>query len=296
MTDAISSSSEDISLWPMRYDLHSHSNSSDGFYTPSELVAYAQKRGVEVLALTDHDTSRGVQEALDAGIKLKMHVVVGIELSCLWHGNQIHIVGLCFDPKAEAMRTMEANQAEKRDARAREIGAKLEKWGFKDAYARTLAMAAPGASITRGNYSAFLVSVGAAVTEDKCFKQYLSKGAPAYVAPKWGPLEDVVKAILESGGIPVLAHPRRYDLNNKWIRKLVKDFKNAGGEAMEVAGAMQAPSEREFLCSLASEYGLYASCGSDFHHEKPYVDFGIDLHIPEGVEPVWKSPKFHLGC
>ncbi len=287
---------DDVHLWPMRYDLHSHSKASDGHYTPGELVALARKKGVEVLALTDHDTSAGVPEAVAAGREIRMHVVSGIELSCLWHGNQIHIVGLCIDCNSPELKALEGSQAEKRDARAREIGMRLEKHGFKNAYENTKALAAPGASITRGNYSSYLFRVGAGPTEEYCFSHYLDKGKPAYVAPVWPDMETIVKTILAAGGIPVLAHPSRYQLNNNWVLRLVRDFKNCGGEGMEVSSAMQAFSERELLTKIANKHELLCSCGSDFHHEKTNLDLGIDLSIPEGGTPVWKSPKFKLEC
>ncbi len=287
---------DDVHLWPMRYDLHSHSKASDGHYTPAELVALAKKKGVEVLALTDHDTSAGIAEAVAAGKSIGMHVVAGIELSCLWHGNQIHVVGLSINPASPELRALEKSQAEKRDIRAKEIGMRLEKHGFRDAYEKTRAMAAPGASITRGNYSRYLVSVGAGPTEDYCFKRYLDEGKPAFVQPNWPDMDTIVNTILAAGGIPVLAHPSRYGLNNKWILRLVKDFTGCGGEAMEVSGAMQETPERECLTNIANKHGLLCSCGSDFHHEKSRVDLGIDLSIPEAGKPVWKSPKFKLEC
>ncbi|MBQ3683368.1 MAG: PHP domain-containing protein [Succinimonas sp.] len=292
-----SSGLDDVHLWPMRYDLHSHSKASDGHYTPAELVALAKKKGVEVLALTDHDTSAGVAEAVATGKSIGMHVVAGIELSCLWHRNQIHIVGLSIDPASPELRDLEMSQAEKRDIRAREIGLRLEKHGFKDAYEKTKAMAAPGASITRGNYSRYLVSVGAGATEESCFSRYLGEGKPAYVEPNWPDMDTIVKTILAAGGIPVLAHPCRYGLKNKWILRLVKDFRSFGGEAIEVSGAVQGSSSEKFiLTEIANKHELLCSCGSDFHHEKHNLDLGTDLSIPEAGKPVWKSPKFRLEC
>lgn len=287
----------DVALWPMRYDLHTHSKASDGKYSPTELIGYAKKCGVEVVALTDHDTCLGVEEAVAAGKNIGTHVVAGIEISTLWHGNQIHIVGLSVDVNSSAMQELVKVQSELRRVRAIEIGHRLEKAGFADAYERTKAAAAPGASITRGNYAAFLCREGAAHTEDKCFSKYLAKGCIAYVQPNWQTIDFAVKAIIDAKGIPVLAHPRRYDMNNKWLRKLIEYFKDAGGEAMEVSSGMQIPAERIFLGQLSAEYGLYASAGSDFHHEKPYLDMGVNLALPEGIEgfkPVWRSEHFKL--
>lgn len=278
----------------MMFDLHSHTLASDGKYSPKDLVLYAKKKSIDVLAITDHDTCVGVAEAVQCGKECGVHVVSGIEISTMWRGNQIHIVGLCIDLKNEVLNTLISTQAEKRLIRAKEIGAKLEKCGFPDAYERTKAMAAEGASITRGNYAAFLYSQGVAQSIDKCFQLYLGSNCRAYVKANWGPIADAVAAIKAAGGIAVLAHPRRYDMNNKWLRNLIKDFKECGGDGMEVSGAMQAPAERDFLAALSNEYGLLASCGSDFHREKPYLDLGGNLSIPERASPIWHHERFKL--
>lgn len=278
----------------MMFDLHSHTLASDGKYSPTDLVNYAKKKKVDVLAITDHDTCSGVEEAIAAGKECGVHIVSGIEISTMWRGNQIHIVGLAVDIHNPELNELITTQAEKRLVRAKEIGAKLEKCGFADAYERTKAMAAEGASITRGNYAAFLYSLGVAPTIDKCFQLYLGSNCRAFVKSNWGTIADAINAIKAAGGIAVLAHPRRYDMNNKWLRNLIKDFKECGGEGIEVSGAMQAPAEREFLVALSKEYGLMASCGSDFHREKPYLDLGGNLSIPENASPIWHHERFKL--
>lgn len=283
-----------ILSWPLRFDLHTHTNVSDGIYTPEELVSYAAKRKVDVLAITDHDNIGAIVKARAAAVAENVHLVAGIEISTLWHSNEIHVVGLCIDTNCPELIALVEQQKELRDERARAIAAKLEKCGFTDVYARTQAMAGEGASLTRANFALFLKSENVAVSVDKCFDLYLSKGSRAYVTSKWGGIGAAVAAIKKAGGIPVLAHPRRYDMNNKWLRRLLTDFKEAGGEGMEVAGSMQQPAEREFLADLSLEYGFFASCGSDFHRSKNYMDLGSNLVLPERTIPVWRSPNFKL--
>lgn len=283
-----------ILAWPQRFDLHTHSHCSDGKYSPKELVAYARSKKVDILALTDHDTCNGLDDAILAGKENDIHIVTGIEISTLWHSNQIHIVGLCIDHHHPKMEEFIRMQYVKREERAKEIGRKLEKCGFHNAYEETKAMAGDGACITRGNYAAFLYEKGAALTMDRCFAQYLAEGCIGYVKPKWEDIPTAVKVIKDTGGIAVIAHPGRYKMNNKWLRRLIVDFKECGGEAMEVSGTMQQPAERDFLANLSSEYGLYASCGTDFHREKSYVDLGCNLVIPEKATPIWCHPKFKL--
>ncbi len=287
---------QEVLAWEhqMVFDLHSHTNASDGKYSPQELVQYAHKKKIDVLAITDHDTCRGVKAAVATGQEVGVHIVAGLEVSCLWRSHQIHVAGLCVDIDNPKLQALVSEQAQKRVSRAKEMGERLEKCGFANAYERTKAMAADGASITRGNYAAFLYSVGVANSIDKCFQLYLAQGCRGYVKSNWCAIDTAIEAIKAAGGIPVLAHPRRYDLNNKWLRKLITDFKSMGGEAMEVCGAMQSPSERTFLASLCVEYDLYASCGSDFHREKPYLDLGINLTIPAQAKAIWHHPLFKL--
>lgn len=280
-----------------RADLHLHSNASDGKLSPAEVVAAARERGVVLLALTDHDTCDGIKEAVEAVqacTEHNVHMTTGIEISTIWRGREIHIVGLCFDPNHPAMTFLLEKQKKLRDDRARAIGEKLEKCGFKDAYQKTREMAGNTATITRGNYTAYLYSVGAAETMNQCFAKYLAEGRKAYVRAQWCSVEDAVNAVNLAGGIAVLAHPRSYDLNNKWLRMLITDFKNAGGEAVEVSGSLQSPADRDFLQVLSVEYELFASCGSDFHRECKYISIGGGGRLPDRVNPVWNHKKFKL--
>ena len=290
LTEACSNG-EDI-----RVDLHTHSAVSDGRYSPADLVALAAEKKVKLLALTDHDTYNGISEAAEAAARQQIHLAAGTEISSIWRGREIHVVGLSFDLKSEEMAGLISRQSELRDERARAIGARLEKCGITDAYARTRAMIGEDAAMTRGSYASFLCSIGVAETEGKCFAAYLAENKKAYVKPQWTPIEEVTECILKAGGIPVLAHPRCYDLNNKWLRMLITDFKNAGGEAMETAGNVQSPADRAFLADLSVEYGLYASCGSDFHKECVHTSIGNCrfLGLAQKTRPVWSHEKFRL--
>lgn len=278
----------------IRVDLHTHSNASDGKMSPEELVRHAADSGVVLLALTDHDTCAGNACAAAAAATAGIHFVAGIEVSTLWRGREIHVVGLCVDEKHPALKELLAEQRRLRDERARAIGEKLEACGFVNAYEETRRMAGNNASITRGNYTDYLFSMGAADTPGKCFASYLAEGRKAYVKPKWCTMDDAVRSVRLSGGIAVLAHPRCYDLNNKWLRMLITDFREAGGEAMEVSGSMQSPADRDFLQVLSREYALFASFGSDFHRECKYISIGGCRIDAGAVNPVWNHEKFRL--
>lgn len=272
-------------------DLHSHSTFSDGALSPEELVQRALARHLKLLALTDHDASGGVESAVKAAKGSSLQVIAGAELSTTWLNCQIHIVGLFLNLHSQELLDFYQGQRERRIERAQAIGAKLERQGFHDAYARTCAMADPGALITRGNYARFIFSVGQASSIDDAFNSYLKKGKSAYVNTVWPSVGEAVAVIKASGGIAVLAHPKRYLLTNTKLRRLIEEFKDAGGEAMEVASCRQRPCDRVYLGELCERYGLYASMGSDYHQGSPWLDLGLGLTLPDGLTPVWECPQ-----
>ena len=271
-----------------KIDLHTHSTASDGQYTPSKLIQRAIDRGLTHIALTDHDSVLGVEEAMKAA-EGKIALIPGAEISTSWKNQQIHIVGLFIDIKSDALTKYLEGQREKRVERAMEIGAKLEKQGFKDPYQTCVNEASPGASITRGNYARYIVKMGRAQSTNEAFDYYLKKGKSCYVATHWPDIQVAVDAIKASGGIPVMAHPRRYDLTNTKLRELLEYFKSCGGEAMEVSSPQMSPSDYDYLCSLCQKYGFMASFGSDFHNEGPYRELGLNLRMKDELTPVWRT-------
>ncbi len=134
-----------------------------------------------------------------------------------------------------------------------------------------------------------LVDNGYAKTMQMVFKKYLTRNNPGYVPPNWCSMKDAVDAIHAAGGMAVLAHPGRYKLTAKWIKRLLAAFVEAGGDAMEVAQPQQAQQERRNLADYAIQYKLLASQGSDFHYPSPWMELGRNLWLPAGVEPVWKD-------
>lgn len=272
-------------------DLHSHSNASDGALSPEELVDRAIARGLTHLALTDHDTAQGVAAAAAHAEGRGISVIPGAELSTLWNNYQIHIVGLFLNLDSPELESFVAAQKQRRAERARAIGERLERQGFRNAYERCRAQAGEGANITRGNYARFIFSEGKAQSIDDAFNAYLKKGKSAYVKPCWPEIGEAVGTILAAGGVAVLAHPRRYLMTNTKLRALIEDFKSCGGEAMEVASCMQRPCDRAYLCELAGRYGMLGSMGSDFHQNTPWLDLGLSLEMPEGVIPVWEHER-----
>lgn len=270
------------------YDLHSHTLASDGILTPTQLVVRAVAMRVSVLAITDHDTTIGLAEAKQAIIqqRLPLKLTNGVEISTVWEGFDIHIVGLGIDPQSPAMVTLLTEQAIRRQKRAEEIARRLEKNQIPAALEGAKAFAGE-AGITRAHFARYLVDIGKAPNMAQVFKKYLAKGKTGYVPPQWCTISDAVKAIHLAGGQATLAHPGRYGLSPKWLRRLIVDFKENGGDAIEVAQCQQAPDERTQLARYAEEYQLLASQGSDFHFPCAWLELGRRLSLPDNVIPVW---------
>ncbi|MCX8955941.1 PHP domain-containing protein [Erwinia psidii] len=274
--------------WPV-YDLHSHTLASDGLLTPEELVLRAVAHRVSVLAITDHDTVEGIAPARDAIArhKLPLHLIAGVEVSTLWENHEIHIVGLGVDCQHPVLSTFLQQQTDCRMARAELIAARLEKAHIADALAGALALAEGGA-VTRGHFARFLIAQGKADNMAQVFKKYLAKGKTGYAPPQWCTMKQAVDTIHHSGGRAVLAHPGRYGLSAKWLKRLLTCFCEVGGDAMEVAQCQQAPNERNQLARYAQDFQLAASQGSDFHQPCAWIELGKKLWLPGGVEAIWQ--------
>ena len=318
-------------------DFHCHTNASDGGLSPSELIERAYGRGLNALAITDHDLTAGVADAMETAARLnakllngdadapvetyikenaevngvdngELHrapsertliVIPGVEFSTTWYDEQIHIVGLGIDPNNDSLKELEAKLKVARTQRAVAIGEKLKRLGFDRPYERCCEQAREGASITRGNYARLIFQDGKAKTVDDAFHKFLRRGQDAYVKSVWGPIEETVEVIKAAGGIAVLAHPRRYKISNMRLRKLVYEFKKAGGEAIEVSSSQQRQLDRDYLVQLCHKYEMLASLGSDFHNEGFHRDLGQNIDLPSDVTPVWHSPileRYGMGA
>ncbi|WMN61514.1 PHP domain-containing protein [Pseudoalteromonas xiamenensis] len=272
-----------------KYDLHSHTHYSDGRLTVSELLDRAVERNVDVLAITDHDSVQAISEAnrLIDEKKLPLSLISGVEISTKWHSFEIHVVGLNINIASTSLVDLLDSQTQKREARAIEIGNRLAKAGYLDVYSDAKALAEQG-QITRAHFAQVLVNRGVAKNLQGVFNKFLTRGNTGYVPSEWCTIADAVSAITSSGGIAVLAHPGRYKMSNKWLRKLLDEFSYTGGKAIEVALPQQAPCERQFLGQLCQEYGLLGSQGSDFHYPTPWSDLGKNLYLPKDCQGVWQ--------
>ncbi|MGY0215795.1 PHP domain-containing protein [Endozoicomonadaceae bacterium StTr2] len=288
------SSSELSDIRPLKVDLHCHSTASDGSLPPSDVLQRAREQGVSLLALTDHDTTRGVRELLDKGIPEDIRLLPGIELSTRWGTKEIHIVGLGFNIKAPLLESVERLQASSRQRRAEHIAGKLGrrmKIPAETVLQETMVFSG-GNPPVRPHFADWLIEKGAVTEREQAFRRYIGANKVGNLSKFWPYMSQAVKWIKEMGGIAVLAHPGKYRVSPSQLRAIIKDFAEAGGEAMEVTGGMQPPGQAEQMARLADEFGLMASCGSDFHHpDSSWIELGKVGKLPEGCQPVWMDER-----
>jgi predicted metal-dependent phosphoesterase TrpH len=271
-----------------KYDLHSHSNASDGALNPTELVLRARRQGVNVLALTDHDTTAGLAEARFAAELSELRLINGIELSANYAQQCLHIIGLNIDPRHPLLIAGLDRQHRLRAERAEIIAEKLEKKRIPGAYAAVRRAAGDG-EITRSHFADFLVANHYVATQQEAFDRYLNRGQAAYAPTLWAELHEVVAWITVAGGVAVLAHPMRYRLSLKWLQKALQAFKQMGGNGIEVVTGRATAEEIRISCELAVKFQLYASVGSDFHAPVcEWVELGRLADLPARLTPVWE--------
>ena len=272
----------------LNIDLHCHSTVSDGLLTPALLVEHAAARGVEVLALTDHDDMGGLKEAAEVAAERNIRFINGVEISVTWRSQTIHIVGLRVDPRHPELIRGLASLREGRIMRARNMAAQLDKFGIHGSFEGACSHAGNGHLIGRLHFARFLVQQGYAPDVRSIFRKYLVKGTPGYAPHQWTSLDNAVDWIRASGGRAVIAHPGRYKLGKAALDTLLLEFRERGGEAVEVITGSHTPEQSIFFASHSQRLGLLASRGSDFHGPgESYFDLGRMPPLPAGCTPVW---------
>lgn len=274
-------------------DLHSHTSASDGMLSPTELIDRAIEKEIAVLAITDHDTTAGLCEAQQYNQHLTKPLILidGVEISTRWHSYDIHIVALQIDANNPVLMDFLDNQRQLRDVRAKEIGVRLAKAGIEGAFEGASELA-NGAALSRGHFARFLADSGYATSMANVFKRYLSRGKTGYVPNNWLDMATAIEVIHQAGGIAVLAHPTGYKLSTKWLKRLVAEFKQAKGDALEVVLSQQSIDDRNKLIALSYQHELYASLGSDFHFPGRFSELGRGMWQPKDVNWVWQMPNW----
>lgn len=269
----------------MLADLHTHTCASDGELSPEALLNRAVGQGVEMLAITDHDTMDGYVEA--AKTVQGLELVAGVEFSCVWGKMLIHVVGLGVDLEQSVLADGLIRQKSARDQRGKLIGEKLAKLGFANAYEGACELAG-GGQIGRPDFARFLMQEGHVSSFNQAFKKYLGAGKPGDVKTLWPDLTEIVRWITVSGGVAVIAHPQRYKMTATKLRALIKDFKAAGGQAIEVISGQPDRQAITSMVKLCEQFELLASIGSDFHRPgAPWSELGCCGELPATVKPVW---------
>lgn len=284
-------------IFMLNIDLHCHSTVSDGLLSPAQLVERAALRGVETLALTDHDDIAGLAEARATAEAKSITFINGVEISVSWRGRTLHIVGLDIDPGyaplIEGLAAVRAGRAQ----RAENIAAELAKTGIHGSLEGAYAHVGVRRLIGRTHFARFLVEQGYAKDVKSVFKKYLIKGKPGYTPHEWATLGDALSWICGSGGQAIIAHPGRYDLGKNVLSDLLDEFCALGGSGIEVVTSSHTPEQVQHFAQQARNRNLLASCGSDFHGPgESYHDLGQLPEFPHGCTPVWQHWKNTLAA
>ena len=271
----------------MKVDLHTHSTVSDGELSPADLLGCACDAGVELLAITDHDTLDGYAQA--SSINSGCELLAGIELSTNWRSVGIHVVGLNISPDNPVLLEGIRQQKSARADRAATIAERLEKAGFPDTLAGAQLVAGK-AILGRPHFATYFVESGQVKDIQTTFRKYLGRGKIGDVRENWAPLGDVIAWISAAGGHAILAHPAKYKLTNLKLEELVRDFRAEGGHALEVISGRQDSALTGRLARLAKRQGLMASAGSDFHQPSPHHAGPGEIDpLPQVCKPVWEA-------
>lgn len=267
-------------------DLHVHSNKSDGSYTPCELVDYALTKGLTAFALTDHDTTEGLDEAISYAADKPIEVIRGIELSSEYHDRDIHIVGLDIDHRSPAfLAHLEAFQ-NSRIERNIKMCNNLREAGIDITFDK-LQAEFPESVITRSHYAKYMLAHGYIKNLREAFDRYIGDHCKYFVPREKITPAQAVSLILEAGGIPVLAHPVLYHMTKAQLEELVRELKSVGLAGIEAVYSTYSPADEREIKRLAAKFGLCISGGSDFHGTaKPGLDLATgygSLFIPEEI-------------
>jgi predicted metal-dependent phosphoesterase TrpH len=275
----------------MKIDFHCHSHFSDGHHSPQFLLQRAAENQLTHLAITDHDCITDLSKLeIPAGIIL----VPGIEISCNWNKQEIHLVGLQIEDSHPELNAFINGQQQARTERVSSISKKLEKLGINGLL--EFMEAKPCLAWTRSHVAEFLVSEGHSKTFHKAFKKFLKPSGSVYVAAQWPALNEAISIIKQAGGIAVLAHPSRYNLTNTKLLSLINDFILAEGEAIEVSFGGIDPLRSRALCDIALQRNLFVSAGSDFHTaDRQWTDLGKFPAIESRAikNAIWNHSRWH---
>lgn len=276
-------------------DLHCHSTVSDGTLSPEDLAARASANGVQLWALTDHDEVGGQHRACASAHAHGMRYLTGSEISVTFANQTVHIVGLGFDADNAALVQGLSDTRNGRERRARDMAADLDRVGITGTFEGALKYVGNPDLISRTHFARYMVEIGVCADPHEVFKKYLTEGKPGFVEHRWAKLADAVKWITQAGGIAVIAHPGRYNFTPNEEFALFTEFKNHGGQGVEVVTGSHTVPEYQKYADMAQEFDLLASRGSDFHSPgESHTDLGALPDLPSRVKPVWEALEHRI--
>ena len=236
-------------------DLHSHSTFSDGSFTPRELVKHAKDLGLSALALTDHDTTAGMDQFMDACSEFGITGVPGVEISVDVRSGTMHMLGYFINTKDDKLEQILTRIRSGREDRNKQILEKLNALGLKLTFKEVNAFAAEDV-IGRPHFALAMVQKGYVSNKDAAFELYLGKGKPAYVERYRLSASESIAAIVNAGGVSVLAHPFTLDLNRAALRDFIKDMKGRGLQGIEVYYSEHNGEQQREYESLTNEFDM----------------------------------------
>jgi hypothetical protein len=255
-------------------DLHTHTTYSDGSYTPTELIEYAIQKHLSAAAITDHDTTDGVAEAIKAAEGSGLEVIPGIEISSMYDRLEIHIVGLFIDYQSKPLAERLAALRSSRVDRNRLMVQRLNALGLDLSYEEVAAFA-NGTVITRAHFAGLMLKKGYISSVNEAFERYIGDRCSAYVPRELPDYTTAVELIHSAGGIAVLAHPLLYKINTKGLENMIATLAKSGISGIEAYYSTHSPADTKYIKRLAAENRLLLSGGSDFHgSNKPRLDLG----------------------
>ena len=283
-------------------DLHTHSTKSDGTFSPEELIRYAQAKGLSAIALTDHDTADGIEEALKTAQILREEaqvpsgssspavpdVIPGVELSTQYRGRDIHVVGLFIDWRNSGFNTRLREFADARIYRNQKMCRLLTEGGYPVNYEELLSFF-PDTVVTRAHFAQYMLEKGFISSIDEAFRKLIGDDCPFFVPREKISPQDGVSFLLQYGAVPVLAHPLQYKMSDDQLCELLASLCGYGLSGIEVYYSGYKPADTAYLSRLAERFGLLPSGGSDFHgSRKKGLDLGTGyghLYVPNTLLP-----------
>lgn len=275
-----------------RLDLHLHTTHSDGSCTPTEVIGLAHQAGVTALAITDHDITSGIAEAIAAGEHYGIEIIPGVEISSIMESSELHILGYFLDWQDTALNQRFKSLRDSRHRRNPQIVDRLQSLGIDITYDEVRALAGSD-SVGRPHIARALMDKGVVTSAKEAFDRFLGDGKAAYVPRDLPSPAEAIRWIKEARGLAVLAHPTWVKVTDQPLAELVRRLKADGLDGVEVYYSTHAARQTRDYLSLAQQLGLLVTGGSDFHGlTKPDIEVGIgkgSLHIPTTLLPKMKE-------